>query len=275
MANRTFSSVASFLAAKSTLVGDSGSDTLSFAAATSQITLSDSLFGGMSSMNGGATAKLENLVLASTAANNDTLGTTAQSIGFSSIFGGTAADSINLSSFTSAVTINGGTGNDNVWGGAGNDSLLGGTGNDSINGGAGHDTVVGDSGADTLLGGTGDDSLDGGADNDSLVGGSGSNTLIGGMGNDTLSSTSSSDSLIGGDGNDYYSVSSTSGANIYELASGGTDSVSTVVEDYTLGSNLDVLILNAGVIEGTGSATANTLVGNASNNSLFGAAGND
>jgi hypothetical protein len=42
MANHTFTTVSSFLAAKSTLVGDDGgSDTLSFSAAPAAITITD------------------------------------------------------------------------------------------------------------------------------------------------------------------------------------------------------------------------------------------
>ena len=274
MANHTFSTVTSFLAAKSTLVGDSGSDTLSFAGSSTAITLIDDDFLGMDAVTDSNT-KIENLVGSSSAANSMTLGLQAENKGISNITGGAAADAIDASNYSAATTINGGTGNDIILAGAAEDSLLGGAGADSILGGSGNDTILGEADADTISGDAGNDSILGGDGADSLVGGDGNNTLSGGGGNDTLSSSSSSDSLIGGDGNDYYFVSSTSGANIYEVASGGTDSVSTVVEDYTLGSELEVLILAGTVVEGTGNGLANTLLGNATANSLDGGAGND
>lgn len=110
MATRSFTTVSLFTAAKSTLVGDSGSDTLSFSAATSAIVLNDANFLGMDSVVN-PTTKLENLVLSSTAANTVTLGINAENIGIRTVFGSGVADTINLQNFSlGSVTINGGGG---------------------------------------------------------------------------------------------------------------------------------------------------------------------
>jgi Ca2+-binding RTX toxin-like protein len=67
-----------------------------------------------------------------------------------------------------AITLNGGPGNDNLTGGDGEDQINGGVGNDTVNGGKGSDLIDGQEGDDRLLArdGTGD-LVRGGAGNDS------------------------------------------------------------------------------------------------------------
>ena len=91
MATHSFTSVSAFTAAKSTLAGDSGADTLSFSAATAAIALNDANFLGMDAVVSTNT-QLENLVLSSTAANTVTLGINAENIGIRTVFGGGVAD---------------------------------------------------------------------------------------------------------------------------------------------------------------------------------------
>ena len=64
---------------------------------------------------------------------------------------------------------------------------------------------------------------------------------------------------------------------VLELASEGTDTVEfSSISDYTLGNNVERLVLGALVaVNGTGNSLANILTGNAESNSLSGAAGND
>jgi len=81
-------------------------------------------------------------------------------------------------------TINGLDGNDTIWGAAGNDTLEGGSGADRLYGEAGDDTLIGGSGDDQLNGGADNDVLRGGDGADSLSGTSGADTLDGGPGND-------------------------------------------------------------------------------------------
>ncbi|RYJ01276.1 MAG: calcium-binding protein, partial [Acetobacteraceae bacterium] len=171
-------------------------------------------------------------------------------------------------------------GDDVVSGGGGNDIIFGMEGNDSLNGDAGADTLNGDAGNDTLNGGSGADSLQGGDGDDSLEGGAGAagDILMGGEGNDTLDGASGfgeSDLMDGGNGRDTYIVDSLADL-IFESATGGID---TVVVDfgsgYTLGANLENLVLRGITPFGVGNALDNQLTGNAQANWLLGGAGND
>ena len=65
--------------------------------------------------------------------------------------------------------LSGGGNNDRLYGGAGEDDLEGGDGADMLSGGADDDTLDGGSGTDTLTGGAGDDDLTGGGDGDMFV----------------------------------------------------------------------------------------------------------
>lgn len=214
-----------------------------------------------------------------------------------------------------------GTGNDlnnTIVGTAGNNTLDGGLGADYLDGGAGDDTYVVDNAADVikdksgvdivlssvswtlqsglenltltgtddingtgnsavniLTGNDGDNTLDGGSGNDTLLGGAGNDRLIGGAGND---------SLVGGNGDDTY-VIDTLGDVIIELAGEGVDTVETLVNNYTLGAELENLVIggtsglsatgNALDNVMTGNKGANTLRGEDGNDTLFGGAGND
>ena len=66
-------------------------------------------------------------------------------------------------------TIDGGSGNDQIYGWGGDDILSGGADNDNLFGGAGADTLNGDGGTDTLVGGAGADIIDGGDGNDNII----------------------------------------------------------------------------------------------------------
>ncbi|MFM6373102.1 MAG: beta strand repeat-containing protein, partial [Microcystis panniformis] len=177
-------------------------------------------------------------------------------------------------------------------GGAGNDTLTGGDGIDNLSGGLGDDIYQVDTTTDTItenanegtdtvqssvtytLGNnlenltlTGSTAINGtgNAANNILTGNSGNNTLNGGAGIDTL---------IGGLGDDTYQVDTTTDT-ITENANEGTDTVESSVT-YTLGNNLENLILTgATAINGTGNAANNILTGNSSNNTLTGNGGND
>jgi Ca2+-binding RTX toxin-like protein len=210
-------------------------------------------------------------------------------------------------------TINGGVGNDYLVGGTGvdiidggadNDYIYGNDGADSLSGDGGLDTLIGGSGNDTLIGGDGADYLEGGDDNDSLSGGLAADTILGGNGNDTLNGDdgadylnggAGNDSLDGGEGNDVldgsgdatgtdtfaggngddtYGVYSLN-TNIVESTTGGTDTVWTGVNNYTLAANVENLYL-VGAITGNGNSGANTIVGYGSDNhTINGGEGND
>jgi Ca2+-binding RTX toxin-like protein len=152
-------------------------------------------------------------------------------------------------------TLNGGAGNDTLIGGSGNDTLIGGAGNDSLSGGNGNDSLDGGLGADTLKGGYGNDTINGGAGNDTVDGGVGGDLMTGGTGNDTYFVNSSSD-------------------RIREYSNEGIDTVVSSLS-YTLGNNLENLVLGNDALNGTGNSLNNIISGNAANNELYGGFGSD
>jgi Ca2+-binding RTX toxin-like protein len=90
---------------------------------------------------------------------------------------------------------------------------------------------------------------------------------------DTLIGSTGFDSLVGLAGNDTYTVNH-SGDIVVEALNAGTDTVNASIS-YTLGNNVENLLLQGTAINGTGNELANSITGNASNNILNGGAGND
>ena len=195
------------------------------------------------------------------------------------------------------LTLTGTAGADSLTGAAGNDTLDGGLGNDTLDGGAGIDTVTyasasaavtvllysttapqttGGSGSDTLLN---IENLIGSNYDDQLKGNSANNVLTGGAGNDLLDGWSGADTMIGGAGNDRYYVN-LSGDVVIETdsssATGGVDTVYSMLSGYTLGANVEngVLYTNS-AMNMTGNSLNNVLTGNINANVLDGAAGAD
>ncbi|WP_408639541.1 beta strand repeat-containing protein, partial [Neoroseomonas rubea] len=120
------------------------------------------------------------------------------------------------------------------------------------------DRIIGSSVANVLTGVEGDDTISGDAGNDTLDGGTGT------------------DSLLGGIGDDFYRVESQADV-IVEALNAGSDTVqATAGAAYTLGANIETLVLTAGAAQnGIGNGLANTLVGNGFANSLAGGAAAD
>ncbi|SJM95964.1 hypothetical protein CRENPOLYSF2_800008 [Crenothrix polyspora] len=116
--------------------------------------------------------------------------------------------------------------------------------------------------------------IHGNSGNNNLFGGAGgSDTLYGLAGSDFLYGRDGTDKLIGGTGADAY-VIDVATDTIIELPKQGIDRVYSAV-DYTLGANLENLVLRLSAINGTGNELNNLLVGNAGANTLNGLAGND
>jgi len=110
------------------------------------------------------------------------------------------------------------------------------------------------------------------ANGDILIGRAGGNEDEGGQGNDALDGV---DGVVmrGGAGNDLYIVESSTDS-VTELAGEGTDKVASYIS-YTLGANVENLILRGTAANGTGNSLANVITGDNVNNTLNGMAGND
>jgi Ca2+-binding RTX toxin-like protein len=140
-------------------------------------------------------------------------------------------------------------------------------GNDGVNvltGGAGIDVLYGYGGGDTLDGGDGDDQLHGDGPT-SYNGPSGNDTLIGGAGDDIMWGGAGVDTFNGGDGNDrasFYSRAATQGV----VASLITQTVSN--DGF---GNAETLTSVEGL--GSGTAFADTLIGDDNANWLLGGRG--
>lgn len=210
-------------------------------------------------------------------------GTTGTFAEIEAINGTIYNDLLDARATTSAVTLNGGDGNDTLWGGDGTDALNGGTGvdvvnagggadtvtgglgNDSLSGNLGNDVLQGDDGNDNLQGNEGDDALYGGIGADALDGGAGNDLVYGGGGADTIAASSGNDTLYGDDGNDSF----TSGTGSHLIYAGlGNDSA-------TLGTGNDIAYGGDGNDIITAGAGNDTLYGDLGRDTLTGGADRD
>ncbi|MFZ6049900.1 peroxidase family protein [Pseudomonas sp. CR3202] len=215
--------------------------------------------------------------------------------------------STSLSSFTLADNFEGlfygGSGNFNGTGNAADNVLVGNGGNDVLNGAGGNDTMAGGAGNDTYavaeagdlvieLPGGGVDTVQTslasyvlGANLENLtyvgtgdfsgIGNALANVMIGGSGNDLLIGGGGADTMSGGLGDDIYEVTD-AGDGVNELAGEGHDTVSTSLNSYTLGANLEGLFFGgSGNFTGIGNELENAIVGGAGNDTLIGKGGAD
>jgi serralysin len=104
-----------------------------------------------------------------------------------------------------------------------------------------------------------------------LIGGQ---TLIGNALANSFSDNAVASTMQGAAGNDKY-VFDNVGDIIIEQLSEGTDTVTATITGYTLGANLENLILGGTASTGTGNALNNIITGNATGNTLSGLDGND
>jgi len=188
---------------------------------------------------------------------------------------------------------------------------INGTGNSAVNiitGNSGNNTLDGGGASDTLIGGVGDDTYVLNNTGITITEGSGagtdtistnmtfdltSNAMYANIENLTLTGTSaiigtgtsganvltgngiSGTSLVGGLGNDTYYLGA-SDTVVESSSSGGTDTVNEGRASYTLGTNVENLVLTGtSDINGTGNTLANIITGNTGNNTLDGGTGSD
>ncbi len=206
--------------------------------------------------------------------------------------------------FTAApLQISGGPGDDTLEGGdsttaflAPGDTLIGDEGDDTLRGFAGDDRLDQGPGDDTMVGGVGTDSVEfsdapagvtvdlgrttqqntgdgldaiseveqayGSDASDTLIGDGGPNHLAGRGGDDTLDGRASADSLIGGAGTDVVSFEEAPTGVVADLTAGTA----------TGGAGADSLVDLENIV---GSPFADTLTGNALDNSIVGLGGTD
>jgi serralysin len=193
------------------------------------------------------------------------------------------------------INATGNSVNNRLVGNDGNNILDGGLGADTMLGGLGNDTYIVDNVGDTVtetstlaseidtvrasvnfaLGANLENLVLTGIANINGTGNAQSNILTGNDGNNILDGGLGADTLIGGLGNDTYIVDNV-GDVITETSTLASeiDTVRSSI-DWTLGANLENLVLTGNAINGTGNSLDNTLTGNDMENTLNGGAGAD
>jgi len=193
---------------------------------------------------------------------------------------------------TASISATGNALNNTLEGNAGANRLDGGAGADTMKGYTGDDSYVVDNAGDVIVenANEGTDTIETGFtwtlaknfENLTLTGtaalnGTGNtvnNVLTGNDGANVLDGLAGADTMQGGGGNDVYKVDNVLDV-VIEKPSSGTDRVESTVT-YTLSADVEQLtLLGTGNLNGTGNASANTLLGNAGINRLDGGAGAD
>lgn len=188
---------------------------------------------------------------------------------------------------------------DTLVGSSGNDTLDGDLGADTMTGGDGNDIYVVDNASDSVVEtNTSPAQIDTvqasvswtlGANLENLVltgvseiDGNGNelrNFITGNAAANVLNGAAGADSMSGGDGNDTYYVDNVDDSVIEAQSNpvpGGIDSVHSSLAAYTLSANVENLYIDStGAANGTGNALDNTLFAAAGNNVLDGREGND
>ena len=107
-----------------------------------------------------------------------------------------------------------------------------------------------------------------------LSGGLGDDLVVGALGAESMAK-SMGDSMAGGAGNDTYLVDHL-GDLVHEAAHAGLDTVQTTLSSYTLGANVERLVLTGDAAQsGVGNDLNNVLIGNGVQSTLHGGAGAD
>lgn len=180
--------------------------------------------------------------------------------------------------------LNGGVGSDNLIGGDGSDSYYVDNASDVISetnaslSSGGNDTVYSYLSAYTLGGNLENlRLLSTGAAN--ATGNALNNALHGGTGNNILDGKAGSDFMAGGNGSDTYyvdAVGDTVSESNADTATGGSDTVVSLLSAYTLGSNVEnLVVLGSGAADGTGNSLNNVIYAGNGDNVVDGGGGTD
>lgn len=173
---------------------------------------------------------------------------------------------------------------ENVRGTARGDTIKGDNAANRLMGLDGDDVLIGQGGADTLEGAAGDDRVEGGGGDDTLYGAAGDDKLIGGAGNDVITAGPGDDVINGGGGGRDYLYFLASGPDVGITldigkgtatdAYGGTDSFKKI-EVFGGTDAADTLVGGASGDEIYGHGGDDTLDGGTGADLLFGGAGDD
>jgi Ca2+-binding RTX toxin-like protein len=214
------------------MVGGGGSDTYYVDSAGDQAVET------LTNQNGGGIDEVISSVDYTLGANLDQLTLT----GFGTVGTGNGLDNV-ITGDGRANILSGLGGNDTLWGFSNSDTLSGGAGNDTEYGGVDADTLSGDQGNDVLHGEAGVDVLFGGAGNDVLDGGDAGDTMSGDAGDDTYMVDNKGDKVI---------------ETLIASQGGGIDTVQSSV-NFTLGANVENLVLLQQGLTGTGNSLDNVM----------------
>jgi len=215
---------------------------------------------------------------------NDTLdgGTGIDTLSFSDSGNGVTADMANITGGFFSITHSSGeidtaTNFTNLIGSGGNDVMSGDAADNQIEGSGGQDQISGAGGDDILLGGDSDDILDGGTGDDQLDGGAGDDVLTGGDGADTINAGTGKDTINAGNGADVIDGGAEEDLLDYSVHAGAT-AISVILDEgtpatVTVSGSTDDTVANVEQIIGT--EGADSITGDASNNTFWGEAGDD
>ncbi|MFZ6048589.1 peroxidase family protein [Pseudomonas sp. CR3202] len=203
---------------------------------------------------------------------------------FEGLFFGGSGDFTGIGNAADNVLV-GNAGNDVLNGAGGADVMAGGLGNDTYAVAEAGDLVIEmpGEGADTVLTSLASYVLGANLENLTFVGsgdftGIGNsldNVMVGGGGNDILIGNAGADHMTGGLGNDIYEVTE-AGDVVLELAGAGHDTVSTSLDSYSLGADVEGLFYGGGGnFTGIGNELDNVIVGGTGQDFLNGGLGND
>ncbi|HEY5411301.1 MAG TPA: hypothetical protein VIJ94_11310 [Caulobacteraceae bacterium] len=264
-----------------TLNGGNGTDTASYADATSGVTVS-LLVTSAQNTGGAGTDTLRGIENLTGSPFNDIL--TAGSAG--SVLQGMGGDD----------TLVSGAGNDTLDGGAGNDTASYATATAGVTvslalsgqqntGGGGKDTLIS---IETLIGSKFNDTLTAGPGGSDIQGGAGNDTLVSGPGNDTFDGGAGTDIAVFSGAYDAYSVVRHDATTTTVTGPDGTDFLANVeilrftdeqVVNSDLGQTLsaraggDILVGNQGADHLNGGAGNDVLIGNTGNDVINGGGG--